>query len=532
MAEFHTLITQTGQAKLAAAIANSEPLELSAVAMGDGGGSLPTPSAARTTLVKEVHRVGINVIGVDSDNPHWLVIEAVLPPEVGGWMIREVGVYDSEGDLIVYGNYPETYKPLLSEGSGRTQTVRIIMQVSDTEAVTLTVDPSVVLATHEYVAQQIAAQTQHLTPKSRKIQAGDGLRGGGDLTADRTLSVDNTVVRTSRSISAGDGLSGGGNLGANRTLSVDNTVVRTTRTISTGTGLTGGGSLASNRTLSLDTATLSKLEKADSAVQPSRKVTAGAGLTGGGELSGNITIEMGTPQTLSATSENETTAEGHSHELQMATAAQARAGEDNERLMTPARVHQAFNHYGLGKTSTGSTSMDAPLASGFYRNIANPPQAPNGKSGSWIEHGGSTTDGFRLFATGGYTNEDNMYFKRKGLNAYGDTEWRKIIHDGEFRGSLGVSGWQPLPGGMILQWGVSARVDGDENVYLSFPVRFPNGCWGVFPAIRDGVTGHDEIFPRLIKYDAISCTLRAEVAAPGATIHGYDRYIHYFAIGN
>lgn len=529
MAEFHTLITQTGQAKLAAAIANNEPLELSAVAMGDGGGSLPTPSAARTALVKEVHRVGINVIGVDSDNPHWLVIEAVLPPEVGGWMIREVGVYDSEGDLIVYGNYPETYKPLLSEGSGRTQTVRIIMQVSDTEAVTLTVDPSVVLATHEYVAQQIAAQTQHLTPKSRKVKAGDGLTGGGDLTADRTFSVDNTVVRTERAVNTGSGLTGGGSLSANRTLSVDNTVVRTTRTISTGTGLTGGGSLASNRTISLDTTTLSKLEKADTAVQPSRKVTAGAGLTGGGELSGDITIEMGAPLRLSGNTENETTAEGHSHQLLMASFFHAEDPDNDTHLVTPKSVHRAFTKFGLGRTSMPSTHMDTPLACGFYRNFIHSEHAPNIEPGCWIEHGGSSNAGFRLFVNDQF---DRIYIKRKGTSGYADTEWRKIIHDGEFRGSLGVSGWQPLPGGMILQWGVSARVDGDQNVYLSFPVRFPNGCWGVFPAIRDGVTGHDEIFPRLIKFDAISCTLRAEVAAPGATIHGYDRYIHYFAIGN
>ncbi len=150
MATFYTLLTDVGQAKLANAIALGQTIDITDLAVGDGNGALPVPDTSRTTLVNEVRRAPINLSEVDDQNPNWVVVEQVLPPDVGGWTIREIGVFDIEGDLIGYGNYPETYKPVLAEGSSRTQTIRFVMEVSDTAAVTLKVDPSVVLATRGY----------------------------------------------------------------------------------------------------------------------------------------------------------------------------------------------------------------------------------------------------------------------------------------------------------------------------------------------------------------------------------------------
>ncbi|WP_375170720.1 phage tail protein [Marinobacter sp.] len=150
MATFYTILTDVGQAKLANAIALGQTIEITELAVGDGNGSLPTPETSRTTLINEVRRASINLSEVDGQNPNWVVVEQVLPPDVGGWTIREIGVFDVDGDLIGYGNYPETYKPILAEGSSRTQTIRFVMEVSDTEAITLKVDPSIVLATRGY----------------------------------------------------------------------------------------------------------------------------------------------------------------------------------------------------------------------------------------------------------------------------------------------------------------------------------------------------------------------------------------------
>lgn len=154
MPQFYTLLTEIGRAKQANAIALQQPIEITQLAVGDGGGSLPTPQGDEQQLINEVRRASINTSYVDPDNPSWIVIEQIIPPDVGGWTIREIGIIDSAGDLIGYGNYPETYKPVLEEGSSRTQTVRFVLEVSDTAAITLKIDPSVVLATREYVDDQ------------------------------------------------------------------------------------------------------------------------------------------------------------------------------------------------------------------------------------------------------------------------------------------------------------------------------------------------------------------------------------------
>ncbi|MAY70781.1 MAG: hypothetical protein CME82_04910 [Halomonas sp.] len=160
MPQFYTLLTDTGQAKIANAVALGTQIEITQMAVGDGGGNPVTPNSSATTLVNEVRRAPINAVQTDDDNPTWIVIEQVLPPDVGGWTIREVGVFDTAGDLIATGNLPETYKPVLAEGSSRTQTIRVVMEVSDTAAVTLRVDPSVVLATREYVDSEIDKHEQ------------------------------------------------------------------------------------------------------------------------------------------------------------------------------------------------------------------------------------------------------------------------------------------------------------------------------------------------------------------------------------
>ncbi|MCM2131463.1 phage tail protein [Larsenimonas rhizosphaerae] len=173
MSQFFTLLTKTGQGLLANAIAYGEPLTIATMAIGDGGGKLPTPDATVTRLVNEVRRGPINQTAVDDDNPNWTVVEQVLPADVGGWTIREVGLYDTDGNLIAYGNYPETYKPQLSEGSSRTQTIRFVMEVTDTSAVTLRIDPSVVMASRQYVDESLKAHAE-----SRNHPAADTKNSG------------------------------------------------------------------------------------------------------------------------------------------------------------------------------------------------------------------------------------------------------------------------------------------------------------------------------------------------------------------
>ncbi|END0785614.1 phage tail protein [Salmonella enterica] len=150
-AKFYTLLTEIGAAKLASAAALGIPLKITHMAVGDGGGVLPTPSAQQTALVAEKRRAALNMLYIDPQNSSQIIAEQVIPETEGGWWIREVGLFDETGALIAVGNCPESYKPQLVEGSGRTQTVRMVLITSSTDNITLKIDPAVVLATRKYV---------------------------------------------------------------------------------------------------------------------------------------------------------------------------------------------------------------------------------------------------------------------------------------------------------------------------------------------------------------------------------------------
>ncbi|EAB8047159.1 phage tail protein [Salmonella enterica subsp. enterica] len=149
--EFYTLLTDRGMAKIVSALADKKQIHLQKMAVGDGGGQYYEPTASQAKLRHEVWRGEMNTLTVAPNNPNWLIAELVLPEDVGGWYVREVGVFDDEGELIAIGKFPESYKPLLPGGCGKQVCIRLIMEVSNTTAVTLTVDPSIVLATRDYV---------------------------------------------------------------------------------------------------------------------------------------------------------------------------------------------------------------------------------------------------------------------------------------------------------------------------------------------------------------------------------------------
>ncbi|WP_429952388.1 phage tail protein [Aeromonas veronii] len=153
---YFAIPTHAGQAKIANAIALGVPLKITQMAVGDGNGQPVTPNPAQTALVREQRRAPLNTLFQDPLNPAQLVAEQIIPENVGGWWIREVGLFDDSGALIAIANSPDTYKPQLSEGSGRTQTIRMVLIVSDTSAVELKIDPSVVLATRKYVDDVLA----------------------------------------------------------------------------------------------------------------------------------------------------------------------------------------------------------------------------------------------------------------------------------------------------------------------------------------------------------------------------------------
>lgn len=154
---YFAILTDAGQAKMANALALGVPLKITHMAVGDGNGQPVTPNAAQTALVRERRRAPINTLFQDPTNQSQLVAEQIIPENVGDWWIREAGIFSEDGTLIAIANTPDTYKPLLSSGAGRTQVIRIVLIVSDTSAVELKIDPAVVLATRKYVDDVMAA---------------------------------------------------------------------------------------------------------------------------------------------------------------------------------------------------------------------------------------------------------------------------------------------------------------------------------------------------------------------------------------
>ncbi|MEG0622016.1 MAG: phage tail protein [Hafnia sp.] len=182
--KYFALLTNIGAAKLANATALGAQVEITQMAVGDGNGVLPTPNPAQTALTHEQRRAQLNMLTIDPVNTNQIIAEQVIPEDVGGWWIREVGLFDKDGDMIAVANCAETYKPQLQEGSGRVQVIRVILIVSSTESVTLKIDPSVVLATRKYVDdavievkayvdQQLAAHVAAADPHTQYLLEAD-----------------------------------------------------------------------------------------------------------------------------------------------------------------------------------------------------------------------------------------------------------------------------------------------------------------------------------------------------------------------
>lgn len=162
---YYAILTAVGEAKLANAAALGTALQLTHMAVGDGNGSTPQPSRTQTALVHENRRGPLNSLFIDPANASQIVAEHIIPEDIGGWWIREIGLYDTAGDLCAVANCPDTYKPVLASGSGRIQTIRMVLIVSNTGAVQLKIDPAIVLAPRGYVdkamADHLAAPDPH-----------------------------------------------------------------------------------------------------------------------------------------------------------------------------------------------------------------------------------------------------------------------------------------------------------------------------------------------------------------------------------
>ena len=203
--KFRTVITTAGAAKLAAATApGGRKVNITTMAVGDGGGKLPVPDAGQTGLIHEVWRHTLNKISQDKRNSNYIIAELVIPPEVGGFWMRELGLYDDAGTLIAVANMAESYKPALAEGSGRSQTCRMVIIVSSVASVELTIDTTTVMATQDYVDDKIAEHEQ-----SRRHPDASLTAKGFTQLSNATNSTSETLAATPKAVKAAYDLANG-----------------------------------------------------------------------------------------------------------------------------------------------------------------------------------------------------------------------------------------------------------------------------------------------------------------------------------
>ncbi|HHN8359935.1 TPA: phage tail protein [Shigella sonnei] len=203
--KFKTVVTTAGAAKLAAATApGGRKVNITTMAVGDGGGKLPVPDAGQTGLIHEVWRHALNKISQDKRNSNYIIAELVIPPEVGGFWMRELGLYDDAGTLIAVANMAESYKPALAEGSGRSQTCRMVIIVSSVASVELTIDTTTVMATQDYVDDKIAEHEQ-----SRRHPDASLTAKGFTQLSNATNSTSETLAATPKAVKAAYDLANG-----------------------------------------------------------------------------------------------------------------------------------------------------------------------------------------------------------------------------------------------------------------------------------------------------------------------------------
>ena len=172
MSNFYTLLTRVGAALHANAQVNQTTVPWTHMRLGDGNGAAVVPTENQTGLVRQVHTLQITDISVHPDNPNWVIVEAVVPSDVGGWTVREAAIYGgADGNTcIAVGNYPETYKPVLAEGAGREMVMRMVVEISSVATVKLQIDPAVAIASRAWVESLVATPAKAGLVKLANLQ--------------------------------------------------------------------------------------------------------------------------------------------------------------------------------------------------------------------------------------------------------------------------------------------------------------------------------------------------------------------------
>ncbi|WP_165667409.1 phage tail protein [Metapseudomonas otitidis] len=464
---YYAVLTEVGEAKLANATALGTPLQLTRMAVGDGGGSVPVPTRTAKNLVGESYRANLNTLQKDPLNGSQVIAELVLPETVGGWWIREIGLFDAAGDLIAYSNAPETYKPQMAEGSARTQVVRMVLLVSSVAAVELKVDPSVVLATREFVTTTVAAELAKLDAKQsvryattgNVVLSGLAVQANGDWPS--ALSAGDRILVKNQSSAKDNGLWAASSGAWTRTADADiDAKVTPALTVSVESGTTLADTvwqLVTDAPIVVGTTALAFQD-----------ITNGLARLASPAFTGNPTAP--TPAQFDNDTSLATTAF-----VQRALGSLRTLGTTNiSTTMTTAHMGGLYSFYG---SATGQT-VTLPDATSFPTGVSVWFVNQSSQAVTLAGNGSAVISGNKpgTFSAAAPTlvvgSGDSLMLSYNGggqWNTFGYSTLR------QFPALLAPNGYQMYPSGVLEQWGVAASLAAGETRTVTFPIAFPAG---------------------------------------------------------
>lgn len=461
-AQYFTVLTNYGTQAFAKAIATNQPLRLSSFAVGDGNGQAVTPTADRTALVKETHRANVSAVSLDPRNNKQIIIELTIPEDVGGFYIREMGVFDSANKLVAYANAPESFKPTLESGSGKVQVLRMILKVSNSQAVTLSIDNSVIFITRQqFTPQKITSSTTNGFDESghtHEIEKADTTKAGiVQLTDDTGLDSDKLGLsaragkKLAQLISTVQLALGNyiqNSKKSNSVTSNSNDNVATSSAVKTAYDKGVEAKTAADEAQRTANDGVSKANAAQTSANNANNNANGRVSKSGDTLTGILrSVGIASKQFgMGAYSEQ------YNSGAPFMVEETDSKDRDTYHPFVKGRV-RSNNHYGTAFSFGYTTKQGS--GDGFGRGIINLIE-DNGKTKLWaFEHDG----GFRSAG-------DVITSSGKSLNT--------AVQLSDYRSQWGQTGWVKLPNGLILQWGKTPVIHDENSTDIVFPIAFPN----------------------------------------------------------
>ena len=522
-AQYFTVLTNYGTQAFAKAIATNQPIQFSSFAVGDGNGQAVTPTADRTALVKETHRANVSAVSLDPRNNKQIIIELTIPEDVGGFYIREMGVFDSANKLVAYANAPESFKPTFESGSGKVQVLRMILKVSNSQAVTLSIDNSVIFVTRQqFNPKKITSSTTNGFDESghtHEIEKADTTKAGiVQLTDDTGLDSDKLGLsaragkKLAQLISTVQLALGNyipNNKKSNSVTSTSNDNVATSSAVKT----------AYDKGVEAKTAADNANQNAEGRVPKTGDTTINGTLRAKNTSGGWSAYQFETSQGFWQLEVHPNSHEEANRRFNMmfipnignrvylsfptlgndgeVVAYQSwavnKAGDSMTGILRTVGI--ASTHFGAGAYSnqytsgapfmveaTGSKDRDTyhPFVKGLVRS--------KGRYGAGFSLGYTTKQGNGDGFGRGIINlvEDNGTSKNWGFEHNGDfysagdirTSSGKSLNTAvqlsDYRSQWGQTGWVKLPNGLILQWGKTPVIHDERSTDIVFPIAFPN----------------------------------------------------------